>query len=58
MHKVKSIYYPSTQSCQFTQIPAREVLLMKVINMHVFICHLETRKHFSQGDVSYNISTT
>ena len=34
-----------------TQIPASEVLPMKVINMHVFLCYLETRKHFGQGDV-------
>ena len=33
------------------QVPAREVLLVKAINMHVFLCFFETRKHFSQGDV-------
>ena len=32
-----------------TQIPAREVLLVSAINM--FLCHLETRKRFSQRDV-------
>ena len=31
-----------------TQIPAREVLPMKVRNMPVFLCYLETGKHFSQ----------
>ena len=36
---------------QATQISARELLAMKAINMHVFLCFLETRKHFSQGDV-------
>ena len=30
-------------------IPAREVLPVKAIKMHVFLCFLETRKHFSQG---------
>ena len=34
-----------------TQIPAREVLPVIAINMHVFLCYLETRKHFTQGDV-------
>ena len=32
------------------QIPALEVLPMRAINMHIFLC-LETRKDFSQGDV-------
>ena len=34
-----------------TQIPAREVLLVKVKNMHMFLCFLETRKRFSQEEV-------
>ena len=33
------------------KIPAREVFPLKAINMHVFLCYLETRKHFSQGNV-------
>ena len=42
------------------QILAREVLLVKAISMHVFLCYLEPRKHFSQGDhgeFSYKYST-
>ena len=34
-----------------TQIPAREVLPVKAINMHVLLYYLETRKDFSQGVV-------
>ena len=48
--QVLSVYYPSRPGCQFQtcqQIHAREVLLMKAINMHVFFCYLKTRKHFS-----------
>ena len=33
-----------------TEIPAREV---KAINMHVFLCYLETGKHFSLGLFSH-----
>ena len=39
-----------------TQISASEVPLVKSINMHVFLCYLETRKHFSQGDFSFGNS--
>ena len=35
------------------QIPARKVLPVKAMNMYVFLCYLEIRKHFSHGHVSY-----
>ena len=34
-----------------TQLPACEVLLMEAMQIHVFLCYLETRKRFSPGDV-------
>ena len=34
-----------------TQMPAREVFLVRAINMHVLLCYFETGKHFSNGDV-------